>query len=171
MLRDVTIERHDATLDAVLAKIDELEDRFRDVGVTDTSPRANQGAQFVRHLSNMLVLARVIAQGARNRDESRGAHFKPEFPARDDARWLRSTLALHEDGGNGRSAVKYVRALDYTVAGKPMHATDEVDVSLVKPRVRKYETAGAASAATKEGEGARPSQRAGARAPAGQPAD
>src|SRR3712207_8189470 len=40
---------------------------------TDTSSRVNQGAQFVRHFENMLVLARVIAEGARNRDESRGA--------------------------------------------------------------------------------------------------
>jgi succinate dehydrogenase / fumarate reductase flavoprotein subunit len=43
--------------------------------------------------------------------------------------------------------VRYVRALDYTLLDKPMHATDEVDVSLVKPRARRYETAGAASAA------------------------
>jgi succinate dehydrogenase / fumarate reductase flavoprotein subunit len=165
MLRDVTIERHNDRLDKVIAKIDELEDRFRDVGVTDTSTRANQGAQFVRHLGNMLVLARVIAQGAKNRDESRGAHYKPEFKTRDDASWLRTTLALHEDGGNGRSAVKYVRALDYTIANRPMRATDEVDVSLVKPRPRKYETAGAASAAATGGEGPR-SQRTSTRAPA-----
>jgi succinate dehydrogenase / fumarate reductase flavoprotein subunit len=43
--------------------------------------------------------------------------------------------------------VKYVREFDYAVAGKAMHATDAVDISLVRPRVRKYETAGAASAA------------------------
>src|SRR5262249_48797196 len=71
MLRDCTIERDNAALDAVLEKIGELDERVQNVKSPDTSPRVNQGAQFVRHLENMLVLARVIAQGARNRDESR----------------------------------------------------------------------------------------------------
>ena len=145
MLRDCTIERHNETLDKVIAKIDELEERWANVGVTDTSTRANQGAQFVRHLRNMLVLARVIAQGARNRDESRGAHFKPAFKERDDAHWLRTTLALFEEGDGGKSVVKYVRELDYSLLGDTVRATDEVDIGLVKPRPRKYETAGAAS--------------------------
>jgi succinate dehydrogenase / fumarate reductase flavoprotein subunit len=43
--------------------------------------------------------------------------------------------------------VKYVREFDYVVCGQSMHATDAVDISLVRPRPRKYETAGAASAA------------------------
>jgi succinate dehydrogenase / fumarate reductase flavoprotein subunit len=148
MLRDCTIERHNATLDKVIAKIDELEDRWHDVGVTDKTPRANQGAQFVRHLRNMLITARVIAQGARNRDESRGAHFKPDFKTRDDANWLRSTLAMYGEDGK-RSSVSYTRSLDFSFLGKSMTATDQVDVSLVKPRARKYETAGAASATAK----------------------
>ncbi len=152
MLRDCTIERHNDRLDKVLAKIAELEDRFTRVGVTDTSARANQGAQFVRHLDNMIVLARVIAQGARNRDESRGAHYKPAFDKRDDANWLRTTLAFHEE-----KSVRFVRSFDYAVAGKPMRATDEVDVSLVKPRARKYETAGAASATAQGPKSQRPS--------------
>lgn len=146
MLRDCTIERHNGVLEKVIAKIDELEDRWHDVGVPDTGTRANQGAQFVRHLKNMLVIARVIAQGAKNRDESRGAHYKPDFKQRDDANWLRTTMALYGDQGK-RSSVQYVRALDYPLLGKTVHVTDDVDISLVKPRPRKYETAGAASAA------------------------
>jgi succinate dehydrogenase / fumarate reductase flavoprotein subunit len=148
MLVDVTIERHNAKLDAVLAKIEELDERARKVGVTDTSAHANQGAAFVRHLENMLVLARVIAQGARNRDESRGAHYKPEFKQRDDANWMRTTMALHEKGGGkqGHDGIRFVRELDYSLAGQKVHVTDAIDVSLVRPRVRRYETAGAASA-------------------------
>lgn len=155
MLRDCTIERHDPVLDKVIAKIDELEDRAKDIGVTDTSGRANQGAQFVRHLKNMLVLARVIAQGARNRDESRGAHFKPESPTRDDARWLRTTMAFYETDGT-RSSVKYVRGIDVSLLGKTTRVTDDVDVSLVKPRPRKYEKAGAASAGDRDTRSQRP---------------
>ncbi len=145
MLRDCTIERHNSVLEKVIAKIDELEERWHDVGVPDTGTRANQGAQFVRHLRNMLIIARVVAQGAKNRDESRGAHYKPDFKQRDDANWLRTTMALYKDSGK-RSSVDYVRALDYPLLGKSVHVTDEVDISLVKPRPRKYETAGAASA-------------------------
>jgi succinate dehydrogenase / fumarate reductase flavoprotein subunit len=149
MLKDCTIERHNATLDGVLAKVEEIHERAQRVGVTDTATgRMNQGAQFIRHLNNMVVLARVIAQGARNRDESRGAHFKPDFTTRDDANWLRTTLAFHQPGSaTGGDAVKYVREFDHAVAGKTLKATDAVDISLVRPRVRKYETAGAASAA------------------------
>jgi succinate dehydrogenase / fumarate reductase flavoprotein subunit len=147
MLLDCTIERHNDKLDGVLAKIEELADRTKNVGVTDTSARSNQGAQFVRHLKNMLVLARVIAQGARNRDESRGAHFKPAHTERDDANWLRTTMAMHTAADDGvHDTIKFVRALDYDLCGTSVHATDAVDTSLVKPRPRKYETAGAASA-------------------------
>jgi succinate dehydrogenase / fumarate reductase flavoprotein subunit len=148
MLRDCTIERENGVLDKVLAKLDELDDRTKRVKVTDTSPRTNQGAQFVRHLENMLLLARVIAQGARNRDESRGAHYKPAFPKRDDPNFLRTTLARHKSVGS----VEYVRSFDYTCAGKTVHITDEADVSLVKPRERKYEQAGAASAVAAKSE-------------------
>ncbi len=153
MLVDCTIERHNGTLDRVLAKVEEIADRSKRIGVTDTvTGKMNQGAQFVRHLQNMIVLARVIAKGARNRDESRGAHFKPEFPQRDDASFMRTTLALHQGSSNGTpDSVKYVRALDYDLCGKPVHVTDDVDISLVKPRARKYDTAGAASAVAGSG--------------------
>ncbi|KYF50284.1 succinate dehydrogenase [Sorangium cellulosum] len=144
MLRDCTIERDNATLDRVLEKIGELEERAGRIKSTDTAPRVNQGAQFVRHLENMLVLARVIAEGARRRDESRGAHYKPEFPVRNDAEWQRTTLARHEEKG----AVRFVREFDYACAGQSVHVTDAVDTSLVAPRERKYDQAGAASAAS-----------------------
>ena len=150
--------------------VDEIEDRAKKVLVTDTSAHSNQGAQFVRHLFNMIVIARVIAQGARNRDESRGAHFKPAFKDRNDAAWLRTTLAFHKpsDGKNGRSGVEYRRSLDYSLAGQRVHVTDAVDTSLVQPRARKYETAGAASASAK-GELGAPDTKAAAKAEAPAP--
>ncbi|KYF89028.1 succinate dehydrogenase [Sorangium cellulosum] len=149
MLRDCTIERDNATLDRVLEKLGELEDRAGRIRCTDTAPRVNQGAQFVRHLENMLVLARVIAEGARRRDESRGAHYKPEFPVRNDAEWQRTTLARHEEKGS----VRFIREFDYACAGRSVHVTDAVDTSLVAPRERKYDQAGAASAASAQATG------------------
>jgi len=156
MLIDVTIERHNDRLDTVLAKIEEIDARSRKVGVLDTSSRMNQSAQFVRHLQNMIVLARVIAQGARNRDESRGAHYKPAFKDRDDANWLRTTMAMHKEGPGGHGQVNYVRELAYNLNGQQVNVTDAVDVSLVKPRPRKYETAGAASATAADDKKAAP---------------
>ncbi len=149
MLLDCTIERHNTTLDKVLAKIEEVSERAKKIGVTDRATgKMNQGAQYVRHLENMVVLARVVAQGARNRDESRGAHYKPEMAQRDDANWLRTTLAMHQGGTDGSPpSVRYVRELEYTMLGAKVHVTDAVDVSLVRPRPRKYEVADAAPAA------------------------
>jgi len=57
---------------------------------------------------------------------------------------------VYEDGGKQNPTVKYVRELDYTLLGKAQHVTDAVDISLVRPRPRKYETAGAASAVAQE---------------------
>ncbi len=160
MLQDVTIERHNDKLEKVVAKIDELESRAKKVNVLDVATRANHNAQFVRHLFNMLILARVIAVGAKNRDESRGAHYKPGFKERDDANWLRTTLAFHEAAEkNGNHKVKYVREFDYPLHGKTQHITDAVDVSLVTPRARKYEQAGAASAVAQKKEDADTSKK------------
>jgi succinate dehydrogenase / fumarate reductase flavoprotein subunit len=147
MLVDCTIERHNDALDRTLAKIEQVDERSRRIGVTDrTTGPMNQGAQYVRHLRNMVVLARVIALGARNRDESRGAHYKPEFDKRDDAAWLRTTLALHSaEAGGAPNGVRFVRELEGSLLGERIKVTDAVDLSLVRPRARKYETAGAAN--------------------------
>ncbi len=156
MLVDCTIERHNRLLEGVLAKIEEIAERARRIGVTDGAKgKLNQGAPFVRHLANMIVLARVIAQGARNRDESRGAHFKPDFPQRDDAAWLRTTLAFHQSTATRAASptVRFDREFDYSLLGQTVHVTDAVDVSLVRPRPRKYEAAGAASAGAADGRG------------------
>jgi succinate dehydrogenase / fumarate reductase, flavoprotein subunit len=68
----------------------------------------------------MLHLARVIVQGARLRDESRGAHFKPDFPERNDEKFLKTTKA--------------------SLAGDaPKFEFEEVDTSLIKPRPRRYD--------------------------------
>lgn len=142
MLRDCTIERHNDRLDKVIDKIGETEERSRKIRIADDSHVVNQSAQLVRHFENMLALARVIAQGARQREESRGAHYKPAATKRDDERWLRTTLARYRGAGD----IEFVREFDYTCAGQTVRVTDQVDVSLVAPRERKYEKAGAASA-------------------------
>ena len=127
----------------------------------------NQGAQYVRHLENMIVLARVIAQGARNRDESRGAHFKPEFPQRDDASWLRTTLALARRARPTARPTASASCASSTTRSpaQRVHVTDAVDTSLVRPRPRKYETAGAASAVAERDESGRRAEHRSPRRP------
>ena len=65
--------------------------RFQKINLSDRSQWANTTIAFARQLYNMLQLSRVIAQGAAMRDESRGSHYKPDFPERDDKNWMKTT--------------------------------------------------------------------------------
>ena len=67
--------------------------RFQKINLSDRSQWANTTIAFTRQLYNMLQLSRVIAQGAAMRDESRGSHYKPDFPDRDDKNWMKTTKA------------------------------------------------------------------------------
>ncbi|MBL8720852.1 MAG: succinate dehydrogenase flavoprotein subunit [Myxococcales bacterium] len=148
MLKDCTIERHNPVLDKVIEKIGEFEERYKNVKAVDTGAKANQALPFIRHLEGMLVLARVIAEGARNRDECRGAHYKPDFDdknpkasnplGRDDKNWLRSTLARYGGRDGAQSKVEFIREFDYSLLGKTEHVTDAVDTSLMELRKRDY---------------------------------
>ncbi len=120
MLENVTIVRENSKLRATDAKILELMDRWHKASVLDNGQWANAPLAFMNQLWNMLHLARVVTLGALARDETRGAHFKPEFPKRDDAHWLKSTIAT------------------FTPDGPQLHY-EPVDVSLCAPVERKYD--------------------------------
>jgi succinate dehydrogenase / fumarate reductase, flavoprotein subunit len=122
MTENVTVIRYNANLQKTLVKLDELSDRFTRVNVQDRTQWSNQSLNFVRELGNMLVLAKVITMGALARNETRGAHYKPEFPNRDDANWLKTTIARY-NGGNIELAY------------------EAVDTSLLPLRERKYTAA------------------------------
>ncbi|GGE42408.1 succinate dehydrogenase flavoprotein subunit [Pullulanibacillus camelliae] len=123
MTDNVTVVRENKKLLQTDEKIQELMERYQNINVNDTSKWSNSGAAFTRQLWNMFQLARVITQGAYNRNESRGAHYKPEFPERNDDEWLKTTKAKF-------NASKNAPDLSY----------EEVDVSLIKPRKRDYTT-------------------------------
>src|SRR5262249_25076109 len=93
MTENVTVVRHNGKLKTNDDKLMEFKDRWGRIGLNDKGKWANQEVLFVRQLWNMLELARPITIGALNRNESRGAHYKPEFPNRDDNEWLKTTLA------------------------------------------------------------------------------
>src|SRR6202035_4195306 len=99
MTEHVTVTRINKDLQAADAKIRELQDRYRRINLSDRTRWSNQTLNFARELGNMLVLARVVTAGALCRNESRGAHYKPDFPDRDDSNWLKTTRAkwVHDD--------------------------------------------------------------------------
>src|SRR6058998_3690950 len=119
MTDNVTVVRYNDRLKATDEKLLELMDRYQRFSINDSNLWATMALPHARHLDNMLDLARVITLGALNRNESRGAHYKPEFPDRDDANWLRTTIA--EYSGEG-----------------PIFSHEPVDISLIPPRKRDY---------------------------------
>lgn len=119
MCKNVGIVRNNNDLKEADEKLVELLERWEGCGVGDYSSWSNQGLVFKRGLYNMLQLARVITLGALKRDESRGAHFKPEFPERDDKNWLKITKARFGEE-------------------TPIFEYEDVDVSIMAPVKRGY---------------------------------
>lgn len=120
MNENVTVVRQNDRLQRTLAKLAELKERWQRINVHDTTSWANQAVSFTRQLWGMLELSQVIALGALLRNESRGAHYKPEFPDRDDENWLKTTIAMHTPDG-------------------PEISYEPVDLQYIQPRVRKYD--------------------------------
>ena len=121
MTDNVTVVRYNDRLQATDDKIRELQERFKKISINDSNLWATQAVPHARQLANMLELARVITLGALNRNESRGAHYKPDFPERDDENFMKTTIAEYS-------------------AEAPVLSYEPVDVSLVEPRKRDYST-------------------------------
>ncbi len=119
MTDNVTVVRDNARLKATDDKLREMMDRWWRIGVPDKGRWTNQALIFTRQLWNMLELARVITVGALLRDESRGAHYKPAFPQRNDAKFLKTTRATWSKEG-------------------PVISYEPVDTSLIPLRARVY---------------------------------
>ncbi|WP_342598545.1 succinate dehydrogenase flavoprotein subunit [Psychrobacillus sp. FSL H8-0483] len=121
MTDNVTVVRYNDKLEATDKKIQELLERYEHINMNDTQQWSNQGASFTRQLKNMLYLARVITIGALQRNESRGAHYKPDFPERNDEEFMKTTMAKFDPA-----------------TGAPIFHYEEIDVSLIAPRKRDY---------------------------------
>jgi succinate dehydrogenase / fumarate reductase flavoprotein subunit len=122
MTKNVTVIRYNKNLVETDNIIQSLQERFKNINLSDKSQWANTSFAFARQLENMLHLARVIAKGALLRDESRGAHYKPDFPERNDERFLKTTKAAFAADG-------------------PVITWEDVDTALIKPRPRRYDAA------------------------------
>jgi succinate dehydrogenase / fumarate reductase flavoprotein subunit len=116
-----TVVRHNDKLEQTLAKCQEWKERYRRVRLSDTLMWTNQNLSFTRATRDMIVMAEAILKGAILRNESRGAHYKPEFPRRDDANFLKTTIATYDSREDA-----------------PVITYERVDTSLVPPRAREY---------------------------------
>lgn len=85
-------------VEKALGIIRELRKRFENLSIGECDEHFNYSLIRALELENMLELAEIISLGALNREESRGAHWRLDFPKRDDERFLKHTLVLRVDG-------------------------------------------------------------------------
>lgn len=121
MTANVTVVRENKKLKMTYEKLQDFTERYKNINIEDTAKWSNSSASFVRQLEGMINLANVITLGAYNRNESRGAHYKPEFPDRNDEKWLKTTMARFNP-----------------TTKLPELFYEEVDTSLIEPRKRDY---------------------------------
>jgi len=98
MMDHVSVYREESGLKETLAAISALRSRYRKVEVTDPSLRFNTELEEALELGYLLDLAWATTVAALERRESRGAHSREDFPKRDDANWLKHSLAFERDG-------------------------------------------------------------------------
>ncbi len=119
MDKSVYVFREEAGLADAVREVKALKERYRGVRVADGSREFNYNLQDTLEVGVMLELAEVVAQGALNRKESRGGHSRLDYPTRDDANWLKHTLACKTESG-------------------PLFSFAPVRITMWKPVERKY---------------------------------
>ncbi len=95
MVRFVSVKRDNDDLKKTIVAIKKIRDRYHHIALSDRGTTLNQTYVFAHQFRAMLELALVIAKGALLRNEFRGAHFKPDYPERDDAHFLKTTIATY----------------------------------------------------------------------------
>jgi fumarate reductase flavoprotein subunit len=97
MTEQVGIFRHGDRLQKAVATLQDLQRRARNITLRSSAPGANPELVAAYRLQRMLKLAQCVAYGALQRTESRGAHFRADYPQRNDRDWMRRTLATWPD--------------------------------------------------------------------------
>jgi succinate dehydrogenase / fumarate reductase flavoprotein subunit len=120
MMENVSVFRQKNSLTAALDNIKQLRKRYQNLSIQDKGNCFNRDLLDAIELGHLLDLAEVITRGALNREESRGAHFREDFPERDDAKFLAHTM------------IRYDAAKGAQIFSKP------VAVTQFEPKERKY---------------------------------
>ncbi|MEU1050983.1 succinate dehydrogenase flavoprotein subunit [Streptomyces sp. NPDC005876] len=121
---NVMVFRTEQTIKTAVEKIGELRARYKNVAIQDKGKRFNTDLLEAVELGNLLDLAEVMAVSALARKESRGGHYREDYPNRDDVNFMRHTMAYREVGDDGTESIR----LDY----KPVVQTR------YQPMERKY---------------------------------
>ena len=149
MTKSATVVRRNEQLSNAYEKVCELSDRAKNCSLSDTGTWTNQNVVFTRALNDMFPLAKALLKGALQRDECRGAHFKPDFAMpgieSDDAGERRRLAEAWCDRfeENNKKWLKSTVADWNTDTEQPELTYEDVDTSLIPPRPRLYGLVGA----------------------------
>ena len=127
MDKNAQVFRTDESLAHVTGVIKELRERYKNISVDDKGKRFNTDLLEAIELGFLLDLAEVVVYSARNRKESRGGHMRDDFPNRDDAEYMKHTMAYLSGDAHSADAADHIR-LDW----KP------VVITRYQPMERKY---------------------------------
>ncbi|HEX6290411.1 MAG TPA: succinate dehydrogenase flavoprotein subunit [Herpetosiphonaceae bacterium] len=105
MFGNAGVFRQPDKLTQQLGIINDLRERFQRISLDDRGRKYNTELVDVLELSHLLEFSECIVAGALAREESRGAHARRDFPKRDDAKWMKHTLAFR--GADGRPQLTY----------------------------------------------------------------
>jgi fumarate reductase flavoprotein subunit len=131
MTAKVGIFRTGAELEAAVSELQSLLERSRHIGLKHSAPGANPELTTAYRVQKMIKLALCVAHGAARRTESRGAHFREDFPRRDDGQWLKRTLATWRDATDTLPTLAYealdVKAMELPPGWRGYGAKDYLD--------------------------------------------
>jgi succinate dehydrogenase / fumarate reductase flavoprotein subunit len=128
MHEDAAVFRTGETLQSGVERLEKVREDMADIQTFDRGMVWNTDLMETLELDNLLCQAIVTVNGALNRQESRGAHAREDFSARDDEKWMKHTLAWY-DGQTGQVKIDYRPVHTYTM-------TD--DIEYIKPKARVY---------------------------------
>lgn len=121
MTDSCTVIREESRMQEAYAVVREIKEQYKDLRLTDTGAWTNQNLSFARAVGDMILYAEAILDGAIRRKESRGSHYRPDYPDRDDTRFLKTTVAKY-DPQTTNPVIEY----------------EDVPTPLVEPRARTY---------------------------------